>query len=145
MLRNPHPYRLPPDLVVVVLMLTLSACTSPIASATPSSVLRSLPTFTPVSGVRLCAGEAVHGPLRLSAVSGAIVAVGTTRNFRIVWPPGYVALFSPDFVGVLTDRGDVFARAVDDLNSPDGMTYNGHIICVEGPLIEVWAAPTPPT
>jgi hypothetical protein len=109
-----------------------------------AAVFRELPVLAATTdSQRVCAGVGWLLPLRLIDSQAGIVAADSRSNHTITWPHGYRAVFDPAFVAVITDTGSVFAYANEDINRADAMGFHGHLICIEGALIEIWPLPSP--
>jgi hypothetical protein len=91
-------------------------------TVTPSGFATSIPLT--------CGGLEYETPVIIEAINGHIVGVLDSRSLPIYWPPGFRAVFDPLFLEVLTDTGQVFVRAGDDINKPTGAsTYKGRHVC----------------
>jgi hypothetical protein len=86
----------------------------------------------------------MRGPilLRVNATND-VVGVDPSRNeFEIRWPPGYRAVFDPDFEGVIDEAGNVVARANQDLIATS-TGFGKYLVCLNGAQapIDVWPLP----
>lgn len=124
---------------------TPDAAASPTALATQEAGFLALPASPFADGQTICAGVSHAGPIRLAEINGAIVGDAGTVQIQIRWPPGYRAKVDPQFSEVVTDTGEVFARAGDDINSPSDV-FNGHLICLDSSFgMDIWRLPASPS
>jgi hypothetical protein len=103
-----------------------------------------LPVSPYANGQTICAGVAHVGPILLADSNGTIVGDYWTQQIQIRWPPGYRAKVTPQFSEVVTDTGEVFAKAGDDLNTQSEV-LNGHELCLNKFGLDIWRLPASPS
>lgn len=107
----------------------------PVFVVLPVSPLAEPPSSVPVT----CGGEALNGHIYLRADGREIFGEWGGSRLRLQWPPGFRAVFDPDFTAVLDARGDVFARPGDELNTPPGQDlFRGLNTCYSPGGIDFW-------
>ena len=116
----------------------LLGCSSPGPSPATGPVLVALPV-SPFDLEQLsCGGEALGGPIVLTATPGGIVGMHAGTKITIRWPRGYRAIFDPEFTEVVTESGQVFARASEDVNPSDVIRFRGLDHCLSASQLDFW-------
>lgn len=128
--------------IIVAMALAAGACGSPgdsrpptAPAATPRLVELPVSVFA-VNPSAVCAGVALEGAIHLDADLNEVFGRWGEAKVPVTWPKGFRAVFAPGFIEVIDDRGAVFARAGDDINTTES-TFHGRRICT-GAGIAFW-------
>jgi len=126
-----------PSLLFVVALSTVACVAAPTRSPTPTQpVGLALATFAvwPLPSNSACAGVGL-GPLPFtlegSPSEGVYGLLGSGKKIQTIWPPGYIAQFTPLLV-VLDPNGRVVARAGLNLDIDEPL---GLVPCVGPDMI----------
>jgi hypothetical protein len=105
------------------------------AQATPSPAPTTFYLPLPTTGfMDACAGDEWRSRVFLvSTPAGVVGRVDGGAVVKIFWPPGFSAIYDPLFSRVVTESGEVFATAGEDISVHlKGSTWNGVNVCPAG-------------
>jgi hypothetical protein len=118
---------------LLVVLMTLCACGGPgAAQPSPTTSVTPIGHATEAPGVALptspsneaCLSDLTGHPITLAVAGNDVVGhTPSGTDLPIYWPPGFRGVVTPDFKGVYTDTGALFATPGQDL-SP--FTNSGH-------------------
>lgn len=113
------------------------ASSQPTASPVATVFLQPLPT---TGFMDACAGDLILSPVVLASTATGIVGrLSNGFTIKLFWPPGFSAIYDPLFSRVLTDRGEVFTTAGEDISGHlDGGKWNGMNVCPAGDSIYIY-------
>jgi hypothetical protein len=111
---------------------------SPLPAVSPTGAF-GVPLLTHPPGMQGCAGVELGGQIFLVAtVEGVVGQSAAGPVLKIYWPPGFQAIFDPDFKAVVDSDGAVIASAGDEINGLVSRgRWNGRTACATGDSIYV--------